>query len=58
MQTLAVPAKLAGVKRIVGVTPKRKNYEVIVAAKEAGVDELYRIGGVAAIAALPMELKL
>lgn len=53
MQTLAVPAKLAGVKRIVGVTPPRgKNYEVIVAAKEAGVDELYRIGGVAAIAAL------
>ncbi|MBI4091615.1 MAG: histidinol dehydrogenase [Candidatus Levybacteria bacterium] len=53
MQILAVPAKLAGVKRIVGVTPPRgKNYEVIVAAKEAGVDELYRIGGVAAIAAL------
>ena len=53
MQILAVPAKLAGVKRIVGVTPPRgKNYEVIVAAKEAGVNELYRIGGVAAIAAL------
>ncbi|MEK7573761.1 MAG: histidinol dehydrogenase [Patescibacteria group bacterium] len=53
MQTLAVPAKLAGVKRIVGVTPPReKNYEVIVAAREAGVDELYRIGGAAAIAAL------
>lgn len=53
MQILAVPAKLAGVKRIVGVTPPRgKNYEVIVAAKEAGVDELYRVGGVAAIAAL------
>src|SRR3989344_1594349 len=53
MQILAVPEKLAGVKRIVGVTPPRgKNYEVIVAAKEAGVDELYRVGGVAAIAAL------
>src|SRR3989344_3898743 len=53
MQILAVPAKLAGVKRIVGVTPPRgKNHEVIVAAKEAGVDKLYRIGGVAAIAAL------
>ncbi len=53
MQTLAVPAKLAGVRRIVGVTPPRgNNYEVIVAAEEAGVDELYRIGGVAAIAAL------
>lgn len=53
MQILVVPAKLAGVERIVGVTPPRgKNYEVIVAAQEAGVDELYRIGGVAAIAAL------
>jgi len=53
MQILAVPAKVAGVERIVGVTPPRgNNYEVIVAAKEAGVDELYRIGGVAAIAAL------
>ncbi len=53
MQILAVPAKIAGVRRIVGVTPPRgKNYEVIVAAKETGVDELYRIGGVAAIAAL------
>ncbi|OGH14925.1 MAG: histidinol dehydrogenase [Candidatus Levybacteria bacterium RIFCSPLOWO2_02_FULL_37_10] len=53
MQILAVPAKIAGVERIVGVTPPRgKNYEVIVAAEEAGVDELYRVGGVAAIAAL------
>ncbi|OGG18811.1 histidinol dehydrogenase [Candidatus Gottesmanbacteria bacterium RIFCSPHIGHO2_02_FULL_39_14] len=53
MQILAVPAKLAGVKRIIGVTPPRgKNYEVIVAANEAGVDEIYRIGGVAAVAAL------
>lgn len=53
MQILAVPAKIAGVSRIVGVTPPRgKNYEVIVAAAEAGVDELYRVGGVAAVAAL------
>lgn len=53
MQILAVPAKIARVKRIVGVvSPTRKNYEVIVAAKEAGVDELYRVSGVAAIAAL------
>lgn len=53
MQILAVPAKIAGVKRIVGVvSPTRKNYEVIVAAKESGVDELYRVSGVAAIAAL------
>src|SRR3989344_3763797 len=53
MQILAVAAKIAGVKRIVAVTPPRKNnYEVIVAANEAGVTELYRVGGVAAIAAL------
>ena len=35
MQTLAVPAKLAGVKRIVGLPPRGKNYEVIVAAKRS-----------------------
>lgn len=53
MQILAVPAKIAGVERIVAVTPpRRKNYEVIVAANEAGVDEIYRVGGVAAVAAL------
>lgn len=53
MQILAVAAKTAGVKRIVAVTPPRSNnYEVIVAAKEAGVDEIYRVGGIAGIAAL------
>ncbi len=53
MQILAVPAKETGVRRIVGVvSPRGKNYEVIVAGKEAGVDEMYRISGVAAIAAL------
>lgn len=53
MQILAVPAKEAGVKRIVGVvSPTRKNYEVIVAGNEAGVNEMYRISGAAAIAAL------
>jgi len=53
MQILAVPAKIAGVQRIVGVTPPRgKNYEVIIAAKEAEIDEIYRVGGVAAVAAL------
>jgi histidinol dehydrogenase len=53
MQILAVPAKIAGVERIVAVTPPRKdNYEVIVAACETGVDEIYRIGGIPAIAAL------
>ena len=53
MQILTVPAKVAGVKRIVAITPPRgKNYAVIVAAAEAGVDEIYKIGGIPAIAAL------
>jgi histidinol dehydrogenase len=51
----AVPAKLAGVPRIVMVAPtpeNRKNPLVLAAAKLAGVDEVYRIGGAQAIAAL------
>ncbi|WP_028841237.1 histidinol dehydrogenase [Thermodesulfobacterium hveragerdense] len=45
----AVPAKLAGVKRIVMVSPPRKDGSLhpglLVAAKEAGVDEIYKVGG-------------
>jgi len=52
----AVPAKVAGVKRIVMVTPpggsKGINPAVLVAANEAGVNEIYRIGGAQAVAAL------
>ena len=51
----AVPAKVAGVPRIVMVTPpgsKGINPAVLVAAQEAGVEEIYRIGGAQAIAAL------
>jgi len=49
----AIPAKIAGVKRVVMVTPPlRLTPEVLVAAKFAGVDEIYRVGGPAAIAAL------
>ena len=51
-----VPAKVAGVDRIVMVTPPGKDgiiYEgTLVAAKEAGVDEIYKVGGAQAIAAL------
>ncbi|MFH1783395.1 MAG: histidinol dehydrogenase [bacterium] len=48
-----VPAKVAGVKRIVVVTPpKNITAEVLVAADIAGVDEMYRVGGAQAIAAL------
>jgi len=51
-----IPAKVAGVKRIVMVTPPQKdgtiNPAILVAAKIAGVTEIYKIGGAQAIAAL------
>ena len=51
----AVPAKVAGVPRIVMVVPApdgKLNPLVLAAAKLAGVDEIYRIGGAQAVAAL------
>jgi histidinol dehydrogenase len=51
----AVPAKVAGVPRLVMVVPApdgRLNPLVLAAAKLAGVDEVYRIGGAQAVAAL------
>ncbi|MCO5134028.1 MAG: histidinol dehydrogenase [Phyllobacteriaceae bacterium] len=51
----AVPAKVAGVGRIVMVVPTpdgKLNPLVLVAAGLAGVDEIYRIGGAQAVAAL------
>jgi len=52
----AVPAKVAGVDRIVMVTPPGEggtlNPAVLVAAQEAGVTEIYRVGGAQAIGAL------
>ncbi|MEM9003469.1 MAG: histidinol dehydrogenase [Cyanobacteria bacterium P01_F01_bin.86] len=52
----AVPAKVAGVERIVMVTPPGEggsiNPAVLVAAQEAGVTEIYRVGGAQAIGAL------
>ncbi|ABB15954.1 histidinol dehydrogenase [Carboxydothermus hydrogenoformans] len=56
----AVPAKVAGVKRIVMVSPQkgeRMNPYVLVAAREAGVTEIYRVGGAHAIAALAFGTK-
>ncbi len=51
-----IPAKVAGVKRIVMVSPPDRNGKlppaVLVAAKEAGVKEIYKVGGAQAIAAL------
>jgi len=52
----AVPAKVAGVQRLVMVTPPgpdgRVNQTVLAAAHLAGVEEIYRVGGAQAIAAL------
>jgi histidinol dehydrogenase len=51
----AIPAKVAGVSEILMVTPPQKegiNPAVLVAADLAGVDRIYRVGGVQAIAAL------
>jgi histidinol dehydrogenase len=51
----AVPAKVAGVERIVMVVPSpdgKLNPLVLVAARLAGVSEIYRIGGAQAVAAL------
>jgi histidinol dehydrogenase len=51
----AIPAKVAGVERLVMVVPAPDgvlNPLVLAAAELAGVDEIYRIGGAQAIAAL------
>ena len=52
----AIPAKVVGVPRMVMVTPpgaeKKINPAVLVAAQEAGVEEIYRVGGAQAVAAL------
>ncbi len=51
-----LPAKVAGVEKIVMCTPPGKdgalNPAILVAAKEAGVNEVYRVGGAQAIAAM------
>jgi histidinol dehydrogenase len=51
----AIPARVAGVKRIVMVTPTpdgKLNPLVLAAARRASVSEIYRIGGAQAVAAL------
>ncbi|MEN8701638.1 histidinol dehydrogenase [Bacillus infantis] len=51
-----IPAKVAGVRRIVITSPPGRDGKlpaaVLVAAKEAGAEEVYKIGGAQAIAAL------
>lgn len=52
-QILTVPASVAGVQRkVVCFPPSANNYEIIVSADLAGADEIYRVGGAVAIAAL------
>ena len=51
-----IPARIAGVDEIIMVTPPGRDGKVsphtLVAAKEAGVDAIYKVGGAQAIAAL------
>lgn len=57
----AIPAKVAGVERVVMVTPPQKgpiNPYLLVAADIAGVTEIYRVGGVQAVAALAYGTKV
>lgn len=52
----AIPAKVAGVKSIAMVTPPNKdgglNSYILAAAKVAGINEIYKVGGAQSIAAL------
>ena len=51
----AIPAKVAGVKEIIMMSPTRTsklNPYVLIAAKLAGVDKIYKIGGAQAVAAM------
>src|SRR5438046_153922 len=52
----AVPARVAGVRRLVVATPpgpdSSPNKSILAAARIAGVDTVYRVGGAQAIAAL------
>ena len=58
----AIPAKVAGVKRIVMITPPSKegklSPEVLVAAKELNIDEIYKVGGAHGIGHWLMEQRL
>ncbi len=58
----AIPAKVAGVKNITVVSPPGRDGsmspERVVACREAGVDEIYKLGGVHAVAALAFGTKV
>ena len=48
----AIPAKVAGVRQIVMVSPPPIHPAILVAAAEVGIKEIYQVGGAQAIAAL------
>ncbi|WNZ28684.1 MAG: histidinol dehydrogenase [Candidatus Bathyarchaeota archaeon] len=52
----AIPAKVAGVERVIVCSPPRQGQDIspalLIAADIAGVDEVYRVGGAQAIAAM------
>jgi histidinol dehydrogenase len=54
----AVPAKVAGVKKVVMITPAIASLDVnpysLVAAKLSGVDEIYRVGGAHGVSAIAL----
>lgn len=53
MQILGVTAKAAGVSRVIACFPPTGAYpEMLIAADLAGVDEIYRVGGIAGVAAM------
>lgn len=53
MQILGVTAKAAGVPRVIACFPPTGDYpEMLIAADIAGVDEIYRVGGIAGVAAM------
>ncbi len=53
MQILGVTAKAAGVPRVIACFPPTDDYpEMLIAADLSGVDEVYRVGGIAGIAAM------
>ena len=49
-----IPAKIAGVKEIIMITPPQKHFEpaILVAASLAGVDKIFQVGGAQGVAAL------
>src|SRR3989344_8591770 len=53
MQILTVTAKAAGVPRVIACFPPTGDYpEMLIAADLAGVNEIYRVGGIAGVAAM------